>query len=176
MLFCDEMRLGLHGQVRRVWAPVGEKVEQVIQIVYRWRYLLLGVDPVAGQLKWEWVQNMKGTTLGPVMAAWKAQGVMAAVVDGAPGHRSDAFKAAAPPVVLLPPYSPELDPAERVFRALRPEIEGEPYASLDAKQARAEAWLRELNADPAKVRSLVGWAWLVPQVAAATAPPTPTPT
>ena len=37
VVFLDEMRLGLHGQVRRVWAPVGEKVEPVIQIVYRWR-------------------------------------------------------------------------------------------------------------------------------------------
>jgi hypothetical protein len=30
------MRMGLHGQVRRVWAPVWEKVVQTLQIVYRW--------------------------------------------------------------------------------------------------------------------------------------------
>lgn len=29
--FWDETRLGLHGQVRRVWAPVGEKVEQLLR-------------------------------------------------------------------------------------------------------------------------------------------------
>lgn len=174
MVFLDEMRLGLHGQVRRVWAPVGEKVEQVIQIVYRWRYLLLGVDPVAGDLRWEWVSNMKGATLAPVLAQWKAQGVEAAVLDGAPGHRSADLVAVAPPLVPLPAYSPELDPAERVFRALRPVIEGEPYASLDDKQARAEAWLRELASDPGRVRSLTGWAWLVPQIQAARElPPTP---
>ncbi len=173
MLFCDEMRMGLHGQVRRVWAPVGEKVEQVIQIVYRWRYLLLGVDPLAGRLRWEWVASMKAAALAPVMAAWKAQGVVAAVLDGAPGHRSAELAAVAPALVPLPAYSPELDPAERVFRALRPVIEGEPYTSLDDKQARAEAWLRELNADPERVRSLTGWAWLVPQVHAAMVPPAP---
>jgi hypothetical protein len=60
-----------------------------------------------------------------------------------------------------------------VLRALRPAIESEPYASLDDKQARAAAWLRKLASDPDRVRSLTGWAWLVPQVHAALDPPTP---
>lgn len=167
VLFCDEMRLGLHGQVRRVWAPVGEKVEQVLQIVYRWTYLLLAVDPIASRLTWSWVTHMKGAVLAPVMAAWKAAGASAVVLDNAPGHRNPVLKAVAPPLVPLPPYSPELDPAERVFRALRPVIEGEAYATLDAKRDRAEAWLRELAADPARLRALTGWRWLVEQIAIA---------
>lgn len=169
VLFCDEMRLGLHGQVRRVWAPVGEKVEQVMQIVYRWTYLLLAVDPVEGRLTWSWVTHMKGAVLAPVMAAWKAAGASAVVLDNAPGHRNPVLKAVAPPLVPLPPYSPELDPAERIFRALRPEIEGEAYATLDAKRERADAWLRALAADPARLRALTGWTWLVEQVATAQA-------
>lgn len=169
VLFSDEMRLGLHGQVRRVWAPVGEKVEQVLQIVYKWTYLLLGVDPVGGRLVWDWVTHMRGEVLAPTLQRWKAQGVCAIVLDNAPGHRNPRLKAVAPPLVPLPPYSPELDPAERVFRALRPVIEGEVYASLDDKRAKAEAWLLELAADPARVRALTGWSWLVPQVLSATA-------
>jgi len=81
--------------------------------------------------------------------------------------------AVAPPQVSLPAYAPELDLAGSVFRALRPVIEGEPYASLDDKQARAEAWLRSLASDPNRVRSLTGWAWLVPQIHAALQSPTP---
>jgi len=171
VLFCDEMRLGLHGQVRRVWAPVGEKVEQVIQIVYRWMYLLLAVDPVGGRLTWSWVTHLRGVVLAPVMASWKAAGAAAVVLDNAPGHRNPVLRAAAPPVVPLPPYSPELDPAERIFRALRPAIEGEAYPTLDAKQDRADTWLRELAADPARLRSLTAWDWLLDQVATARAPP-----
>jgi hypothetical protein len=34
----------LHGQVGRGCAPFGDKVEQVMQIVFRWSYLLLAVD------------------------------------------------------------------------------------------------------------------------------------
>jgi len=61
-------------------------------------------------------------------------------------------------------YAPELDPAERVFRAIRPEVEGEVYADLSAKQALVEAWLRDFAANPARVRSLAAWPWLLEQL------------
>jgi hypothetical protein len=37
----DEMRLGLHGQVRRRWAPRGIKLRQRVEVRYEWRYLTL---------------------------------------------------------------------------------------------------------------------------------------
>ena len=55
----DEMRMGLHGQVRRVWAPRGIKVRQRRQIVYEWTYLAIGVDGIRGKLHWVWLPNMK---------------------------------------------------------------------------------------------------------------------
>lgn len=164
VVFSDEMRVGLHGQGRRVWAPIGAKVEQVLQIVYRWTYLLLAVDPVGGRLWWTWVPNLRGVTLAPAVAAWRVAGVRALVWDGAPGHRHPDVRAAAPPLVALPPYSPARDPAERIFRELRREFEGVVYTDLDAKRAAIEAWLQCLAADPARVRSLTGWSWLVPQI------------
>jgi hypothetical protein len=58
-------------------------------------------------------------------------------------------------------------PGERIFRALRPELEGEVYATIEGKRERAEAWLRELAADPARFRSLTAWDWWIEQVSAA---------
>jgi len=46
---------------------------------------------------------------------------------------------------------PAGDPAERVFRYLRPKIEGLPYPSLRAKQLATEHHLRQLAADREKV-------------------------
>jgi hypothetical protein len=34
----------------------------------------------------------------------------------------------------------------------------------DARQVRAEAWLRKLASDPARVRLRKGWVWLLPQI------------
>jgi len=165
--FGDELRAGLHGQVRRVWAPIGEKVTQVVQIVYRWIYLALAVHPVTGALRWSWIANLTGVTLAPVLTVWRASGVATLVWDGAPGHRSPTVRTCGMTLVPLPPYAPELDPAARIFREIRREVEGEVYVDLAAKQQRIEAWLQRLAADPARVRALTGWHWLVPQLHAA---------
>jgi hypothetical protein len=44
MFWVDEMRIGLWGQVRRVWGLRGVPVIQKLQIVFAWRYLVLGVN------------------------------------------------------------------------------------------------------------------------------------
>ena len=56
----DEMRVGLIGQIRRVWAPRGVKVVQVLEYKRAWAYLNLAVNGLTGQLHWDWTENMKG--------------------------------------------------------------------------------------------------------------------
>ena len=154
------MRLGLHGRTRRLWAPRGVKVRQRVQIAYRWRYLALAVDPRRGRFDWAWLPNVKKETLAPAVAAWKAAGVDALVWDGAGSHKARLVAAAAPTRVFLPPAAPELNPPERVFQELRAALEGRVYPDLEAKVAAAEATLRAIAADPARVRRLTGWAWI----------------
>jgi transposase len=64
------------------------------------------------------------------------------------------------PLIALPPYAPELNPAERFFQELRRAVEGEPYASLDDKVAAVQRIVDEWDADPARVRSLSGGHWI----------------
>ena len=44
--------------------------------------------------------------------------------------------------IALPPYSPELNPPERIFEELHREIEGKVYPSLYAKQVAIDQQLR----------------------------------
>lgn len=90
----------------------------------------------------------------------EATELAALVWDRAPGHRDADVRALGLPLIALPPYSPELNPAERVFQELRRAIEGRVYATLDDKVAAVEAELAKLEADPARVRSLAGWGWI----------------
>lgn len=63
--------------------------------------------------------------------------------------------------VFLRSYSPELNPAERVFEEeVRRRMEGKVYEDLEAKRREAESYLQELRAAPERVRSLCGWGWL----------------
>jgi DDE superfamily endonuclease len=157
VLHADELRLGLHGQVRRVWGRRGVKVIQRRQIVYRWRYLLLGVDAQTGALRWQWLERLRQDHLKPVLAAWRAAAV---VWDGSGAHHGKRLADVPIRRVFLPPYSPELNPVERVFAEIRRRVEGRVYADLDAKQAVADAYLQTLAADPTRVVRLCGWDWL----------------
>jgi DDE superfamily endonuclease len=159
--FADELRLGLRGTTRRVWGRRGVKVRQRLQLRYEWRYLFVAVDARAGTVWWDWVDSLKAADLQPVIAALRARAVLDALVwDGAPSHVDAEVRAVGLPLVALPPYSPELNPAERLFEEVRRRVEGTVYATLAAKVAAVQACLEELDADPARVRRLCGWDWL----------------
>jgi transposase len=159
--FADEQRIGLRGTTRRVWGRRGTKVRQRLQLRYEWAYLWAAVDARTGALWWDWVDTMKAVDLRPVIAEVRARGLLDALVwDGAPSHADAAVRAVGLPLVALPPYSPELNPAERLFEEVRRRIEGRIYPSLDDKVAAVQALLHELDADPARVRRLCGWGWI----------------
>ncbi len=153
----DELRLGLRGQVRRVLAPRGVKVVQRLQLRYEWAYLLLAVNPLSGTLKWEWIERMKQEYILPVLEEWALDCV---VWDGAGSHRGKSLKALSTKRVFLPGYSPELNPAERVFEEIRRRVEGRVYKDLKSKQREVESYLQQLEADPQAIRQLCGWDWL----------------
>jgi len=158
--FADELRLGLRGTTRRVWGRRGVKVRQRLQLRYDWRYLVAAVDARAGTLWWGWVTSMRAAALPPLLTWLHEQGVAALVWDGAPSHRDATVRAIGLPLISLPPYSPELNPAERLFEEVRRHVEGRVYATLDDKAAAVDAFLGQLDTDPARVRRLCGWNWV----------------
>jgi transposase len=82
------------------------------------------------------------------------------VWDGASGHRGEWVRELGMPLIGLPPYSPELNPAERVFEEVRREIEGKVYSTLEDKTRAAAEFLTKLESNPERVRSLTWWDWI----------------
>lgn len=159
--FGDEMRVGLRGTSRRVWGRRGVKVVQPIQLVYEWRYLFLAVDGRAGRLHWCWIDRLDTDAVLRAVGGLAQTGELRALVwDGATAHRAAASAELGLPLIPLPAYSPELNPAERLFQELRRAIEGRVYATLADKVAAVETELATWDADPDRVRSLCGWAWI----------------
>ena len=158
----DEIQIGLLGQVRRRWGRCGVRLRQRVQRRRDYRSLFVAVDPRAGRIWYCWLDSMNGAEFCGVVRGIAQAGVLDGVVwDGAPGHRDERVARIGVPLIPLPPYSPELNPAERLFAAIRARIEGEVYPDLDAKCARVEAILAAWDAEPDRVRSLVGWAWIL---------------
>ena len=159
--FADEMRVGLRGTVRRVWGRRGVKVRQRVQTVYEWTYLFCVVDGRRGRLLWSWIDSMKSDRIAAAVNGLKqGAGVEALVWDGARGHRSRLVSVVGLPTVVQPPYSPELNPAERVFEEVRRWVEGRVYGSIEEKVEAVNAYLHRLESDPGRVRSLAGWDWI----------------
>lgn len=165
MAWADELRLGLHGRVRRVWAPVGVKVRQRVQRRYEWRYLALAVDARAGRLWWPWLPNMRKESVAPAVAAWQGAGLAALVWDGAPSHRATLVRAVGVTLITQPAAAPELNPVERVFQELRRAVAGVVSASLQEKVAVVDGELTALAADPARLKRLIGWDWIAESLA-----------
>ena len=162
----DEMRVGLIGQVRRVWASRGVKVVQKVEYKYDYTYLNLAVNGISGDLMWQWSENMQAASIAAVVKQWAAHKVHCLVWDRARGHRGPAYANLDIQLIEQPPYSPELNPAERVFQYLRDKIEGFIYGSIESKRAAVEQELSALANQPDRVKSLAGWQWIHDSLAA----------
>jgi hypothetical protein len=122
-----------------------------------WQYLVLAVDVMRCKLYWAWADRMNQTCLIPIFRKWMPDVV---IWDGASAHRGKAMGEVGFERIFLLPYSPELNPCERVFEWLRAKIEGEVYNSIDHKRYAIEQHLRRLSRDKISLEQLVGWQWI----------------
>ena len=151
------MRLGLQGQVRKVLAPRGVKIIQPLQREYKYEYLFLSVNPKTGKLRWRWISRMKQELIKPILQDWAIQLM---IWDGAGVHRGKGLDHLPGRRIIQPAYSPELNPAERIFEEVRRWVEGEVYPTLAAKRQAADDFLSKLAADPKRVISLCLYDWI----------------
>jgi transposase len=84
------------------------------------------------------------------------------VVDGASSHRCKELKVPDNiSLIRLPPYSPELNPAEQIWNVLRRNyFANKVFDSLDAATEQAELGLTEMAANKAATRQLTNWPWI----------------
>ena len=84
------------------------------------------------------------------------------VVDGASSHRCKELSVPENvSLIRLPPYSPELNPAEQIWNVLRRDyFANRVFDSLDAATEQAELGLTEMAANKSAIRQLTNWPWI----------------
>jgi transposase len=87
---------------------------------------------------------------------------IAMVLDGASSHRGHGLEIPKNMALIqLPPYSPELNPAEHVWRILRKSYFVNVYFdTLDQALQQAVHGLKELSSDKKAIKSLTNWPWI----------------
>jgi transposase len=162
----DEHRLGLLPLVRRVWAPKGQRPTARVERHYEWLYVYGFVRPATGQSWWCLLPRVTTEAMGLALAAFARDERIDAdqravlVVDQAGWHISpDLPLPDGIELVFLPAYSPELQPAERLWPLVDEPIANRAFPDLDALEAVLVDRCRALEADPARLRALTRFHW-----------------
>jgi hypothetical protein len=162
----DEHRIGLKPIVRRVWCKKGQRPIITVQHRYKWTYLYGFVCPNDGQTFWLLLPTVSTKVWNVVLAEFaQALGVGASkrivlVVDQAGWHISDdVVVPEGLHLVFLPPYSPELQPAERLWSLSDEALANEHFADLEALMEVQAERCRCLVEQPEVIRTHTAFHW-----------------
>lgn len=140
---------------------VGERPPWIVHESYQWVWLYVAVEPTIGKLICWVLPNVDSACLTAFLQALRAEVPderVGIVLDNAPSHRSGQVVWPEGFVPLpLPAYSPELNPAEHIFRHLRKRLANQVFANLDALHAALTQALHELWEHPDVVVRLTPW-------------------
>lgn len=157
----DEHRLGLLPIIKRVWAPRGQRPRAPVRRRYQWLDVYGFVRPQTGETWWCLLPTVSSAAYALALATFaREEGIDAdhrvgLVVDRAGWHTSP--KLPLPEgidLIFLPPASPELAPAERLWRLVDAPVVNRSFASLDELEAVLVPRCRELMHQRRHLRSL----------------------
>jgi hypothetical protein len=162
----DEHRVGLKPILRRQWAPKGQRPIAVGQHRYEWLYLYGFVHPSTGAVVWFVCSTVDTDLLSAVLAAF-AQAVGAGpdklvvlVLDRAGWHVSDRLVVPDGIVLeFLPSYTPELQPAERLWPLTNEAVANRHFATLKDLDTALSARCRTLAAMPEIIQAETCFGW-----------------
>jgi hypothetical protein len=159
----DEGRFGLKVWFQRRWCPSTVRPPWIVEDRYEWRWLYAAVEPRTGNSFWVLMPGVDSDCLGAFLAAFRQHtGTqrIGLVLDGSGAHTAKRLVWPDGIVPLsLPPYSPELNPVELVFRHLRAQLSNRRFADVAELEAALTAALQVFWDDPATLQQLTGFDW-----------------
>jgi transposase len=164
----DECRLGLKPAARRVWCLKGHRPVCSGRHRFEWLYVYGFARPSTGQTVGMILPRVNAELMGQALAEFakradpEGRKLLVLLVDNAGWHM--AKRLVVPPNVALyrlPPCTPELQPAERLWPLLREAVANRELAGMDELRARVERRVEWLAGHPEAVRGAVGFHWAV---------------
>jgi transposase len=166
----DEGRFGQQGTLTRKWAPRGSRPVAVKQTRYEWVYCYAAVNPLSGDAVALLLRHVDTRHMNEFLRVFSEHlgpdehAVL--ILDNAGWHRSHELIVPENVTLLfLPPYSPELNPVERLWAYLKSHFfSNTAHADYQALlDAGCHAWD---HLSPALLGSLCSLSWLTPELIA----------
>lgn len=149
--------------LRRRWCPVGVRPPWLVEDQYAWVWVDGAVEPASGASFFLFLPGVDTACVQVFLDAFAEEvpGVQVGLaLDSSGAHRAEALRWPDHVVPLwLPAYSPELNPAEQIFRYLRAKLANRIFADLAELEAAITDILREFWDQPSILRRLTGYPW-----------------
>lgn len=165
MWFQDEARVGQQGTLTRVWADRGSRPTAVKQTEYEWVYVYGAVNPITGASSAMLAPTVNTAYMNEhlrfISEEVDATAHVVLVLDQAGWHVAKALVVPANITLLhLPPYSPELNPIERLWLYLKDHyLSNRVYADYDELfDVAAWAWNQ---LDPQRLQTITHANWIM---------------
>lgn len=162
----DEHRVGLKPILRKVWARRGKRPVAVIRPRYKWLWVVAFVCPETGATSWWLVPALSAATFARLLLAFAAECAAGAdtrillVLDGAGWHTGhEVIAPEGIELIPLPPYSPELQPAEHLWALCDEVLINRCFESLPVLESVLSAHLVHLSERFDQIRSLTLFHW-----------------
>ncbi len=162
----DEHRLGLKPILRRVWRRKGQGGVVPVQPRYAWLYRYAFVRPRTGPTYWLLLPTVSTQAMNVALqefardrGAGPARQIIV-VLDQAGWHTSgELVVPEGLHLELLPPYAPELQPAERLWTLTDEAVVNRHFATLDALQAAQAQHCLRLSEQRGRVQAQTQFHW-----------------
>jgi len=168
-MFQDEARFGRISDCRRCWSrhPVRPMVRKMLSRQYT--YVFGAVSPLDGQFDTLLLPQANTECmqlfLDEVAQRHRSENIVM-VLDGAGWHTAQDLRT--PPnmrLLLLPPYSPELNPVEHLWDELREKhFHNRAFDSLAAVEQHLFEVLAAFERDTQRISSICAWPWIINSV------------
>lgn len=162
----DEHRIGLQPIIKRVYAPRGWQPIVSVNPRYEWLYVYAFVHPNSGRSVWYLLPSLNAAAFQVVLEDF-AQDVLSSsgkrvliVLDNAAWHKAKVL--CVPEgleFVFLPAYSPELQPAERLWALCDETVANRCMGSFEALESALCVQCECLMRDTGRVRAQTLFHW-----------------
>lgn len=161
----DEARFGLQPSLRRAWVTRGVRAHKSSDCRYDWQYIWGALQVGGGGSEFLYTNRADGDMSAAFLkqiAERDPYAIHIMIWDGAPFHPRNMDERIPDNMVVLrqPPYSPELNPVEKLWDMLRDALCNRKWESLDELLAAATRWLENFWNTPEQILSLVGDGWM----------------
>lgn len=164
----DEARFGLQPCLKRAWVKRGVRAHKSSSCRYDWQYIWGALQVGGGGSEFLYTNRADGDVSAAFLKQISQRDLYAihiVIWDGASFHPENTDPRIPDNVVVLkqPPYSPELNPVEKLWDMLRDWLCNRRWGSLDDLLEAATHWLRKFWEAPRRILSLVGGGWMLHQ-------------